>query len=216
MKTKKLIFIILLFTNGFAYSQNSKSYEFTHGEEVTDYMAPYIKDFCDEENIICDSLIKLLLADSLRTEQFVSYGAFYLGSPKHSTGQWTYFTAKTALIYEMEKYDDEKYVVLYSRLHPELILKNKESEWRIAVIDKNFNIISDKKFLTYIKYDNTDIAMWDMIYTSLEINNQEITANIIYVHTGSGGGRDQGFTAKYSLSDIYDEIKVIQTIDEMD
>jgi hypothetical protein len=45
---------------------------------------------------------------------------------------------------------------------------------------------------------------------------KEIIANILYAHSEGGVGRDQGFTAKYSLSDMTRDIKVTQTIDEMD
>ncbi|MBN2662618.1 MAG: hypothetical protein JXR68_03115, partial [Bacteroidales bacterium] len=201
-------------SNIVSYSQNNKNYEFSQGKEVTDFIAPYLKDLCYEENFKFDSLTILLLEDTLRTEKHFSIYPFYLSSLKYNTGMWTYYTTKTPMIYEIEKYDTGQYIVLYNKLNPSIILLSQKSEWRVALIDTNYNIVLDKSFFTSMNYKNNFAGMWDMIYTSLNVINEEIKVQITYVHTGGGGGRDQEFTAIFKLSDI--EIKVIQTQDDMD
>ena len=214
-KFKKLLILIFIQLSiiNYGYTNDNKEYEATQGKEVTDFIAPYLKNFCKRENIDFDALIKKLFEDYLRSDQFKSFMPFFLSSEKYINGNWTYFTAKTPLIYEIEKVESEKFLILYSKLHPELILTNKESEWQMALIDVNLKIIDNESFFTQWKYNNEYVAMWDMIYTRLDVKDKKVIAKITYVHTGSGGGRDQEYTITTNVTNKIDKIIIKQTLD---
>lgn len=207
-----LVAIILYGMQGF--SQMNKDYSITHGKEISGFVAPYLIGYCMNENLNCDSLVKLLFKDSLMTVQHHSYLPCMISSERHINGKWTYFKSRTPLIYEIQKVGSDRYIVLYSKLNPELILTNEKSEWRLALVDNNLNLLDDKVFITEWKYDNKSVAMWDMIYTTLKVLDAGFAAIITYVHSGGGGGRDQEFTANFKINKTIENLNVFQSKDD--
>jgi hypothetical protein len=198
------------------YCQTVKNDGLTYDNEVTDYIAPHIKGFCQTENIDWRKVVKLLLDDSLRTRDFVSFMPFTITSDRYITGNYGCYRTKTPLIYEMKKIDSDQFIVLFNKNHPELILDkkaNEKSEWEIAVVDRNYRIVDEKTFFTQWKYDNEFFAVWDWFDTSMGITGKTIIITISYLHIGSGGGRDQQFTVKIDYNNKINKIVVQQTID---
>jgi len=213
MKRTFTIFnLFLLFFCKISFAQAQQPYESTHGKQVGDFMAPYVTDFCKKENINPDTLKKIIFGTLLDNKSDTAFTPFMLSSKEHMTGNWIYYTANTPLIYEIKKQND-LVVILYSKLNPEKILTDKSSEWRIAVLDKKMKVIADKNFNTTWKYSNEYIAMWDMIYTNMMVSKSAIQVKITYVHTGTGGGRDQEFTVTANEFPKLNKIIVLQTKD---
>jgi len=186
------------------YSQDVKEFESTQAKDVSDLIAPYLKSYCVLENLDCTSLTQKLFGESLKEEKFTSPRR--LSSKKHITGNWTYFMAKTPLIYEIVKIEKDRYAVLYNKKDPTTILTDKKSEWRIALIDNRLKVMMDKPFVTVWKYDNSNLSMWNMICTDMEFNNNKITVKITYVEAERGA--DQEFTATANYDGTFASIIV--------
>ncbi len=212
----KKIILLLAGLALFAVKNQAQNQPYQEAKEAKDYIAPYLHSFFTQAHINSDSLVKLLLGDSIKSGRDTSFMPFDISSEKHIVDGWKYFTAKTPLIYEMTKVEQNRFVVLYNKFHPEYILESKKSQWRIAVVDSTLRLIDDKSFITPWKYNNPTVSMWDMIYTDMEVGEPNIIAKITYVHTGSGGGRDQEFTCKISFAkDKINAVNVTQTRDDM-
>jgi hypothetical protein len=91
-----------------------------------------------------------------------------------------------------------------------------DAEWRLALLDGDgARVLSDVAFHTRIRY--AEPGLWDMIYADLTVG-PGVIVTISYVHTGSGGGRDQTFEARLRVDAAPPRIVlggVRQTVDRL-
>ncbi|MBN2893411.1 MAG: hypothetical protein JXL97_16175 [Bacteroidales bacterium] len=212
MKSIILTFTTLLISV-LSFSQNKTSYEITHGEKIKGCVAPYIYDYCENNNLNIDKIKNAVFSKKeLDSSKFASY-PIILSSTKHITGRWTFYKSERPLIYELEKLNNDIIVVLYSTLNPYQILDTNKAEWVICLLNNKYKKIDEKTFLTNLKYENSYLGMWDMIQTNLENENNITTIEISYLHTGGGGAREQSFLIKAGISNKIESLNIEQTID---
>jgi len=208
----KIIVLLLLYSLQVCYAENNKTYDYPSGKVVDNNIAPYLNNFCSIDKVNCEGLVKLLIDDDAGSKNNISSTPYYIDQINSLPGH--YFQSKTSLIYDIKELSPRHFIILYSKWHPERLLNSKNSNWNIALVDNKLNILDMTTFVTAWKYNNSKFGMWDMILTQLYVQENLITSKISYVHTGSGGGRDQEFTfnAKLNGGNIKDAY-VRQSID---
>lgn len=207
---KVILLTSFLFLFGGLTAQNKTSYEITHSEEIQGYFAPYIYDYCEKEGLNTDSIFEITLKHKLNTKDSISTFPLILSSTQHITGMWTYYLSDSSLVYELENIDDSLYICLYNVLSPYEIIETENCSWQVVFFDKKYSIIDEKSFSIPGNYYT---AMWDMIQTNLIIEDNKAIFEISYLHTGSGGSREQKFRIFFYVTNGISEIKVVEQTD---
>lgn len=177
----------------------------THGQNVQGIAAPYVEEYAKLNEIDLDRVGHSLFPEGFPHPSAPESVTVFIGSPKHLTGDWTHITSVSILFYQLLKVRignslEPKILVLYNRSTPDqVILDQFQAEWHLAILSKQYEVLADRSFETYLKHQIP--GMWDMISTSLAIEESMPIVKIIYAHTGGGGGRDQEFTFWFTVKD---------------
>lgn len=175
-----------------------EAYERTHGQTFDSIVPPYVEAYAQANSIDVRRIAKTLFPDGPPSPKGPEDVRVFISSERPITGNWTYITSRTILLYELMKVRigkalEPRLLVLYNRRTPdEVILDQFEAEWNLAVLSLDYQLLSESTFKTQMKYHEE--GLWDMIYADLVIESQQPLVRIRYVHTGGGGGRDQEFT----------------------
>jgi hypothetical protein len=167
---------------------------------VTSRWAPYAEDEARRLGLDPARVLATLFPDGAPSPvDPVTTLPAMISSNAHITGEWTYFASATVLVYEAAPLAlpaGRGAVVLYSRALPGRMTHDVfDAEWRLALFEvEGARLLADAPFRTRIPHHAP--GLWDMIYADLAVDGV-VKVTITYVHTGSGGGRDQAFQARF-------------------
>ena len=199
-----------------------RDYLRTQGQTLQGTAAPYVEEYAKDNSIDLQRLGHVLFPKGYPPPPASGAPPVLISSYEYKRGDWTYFESRTVVLYDLleirgDEMEEPMLLLLYSHATPDSIIIDRfEAEWRLALVNTGYQVISDVPFTTRIKHHEKGV--WDMIYTGLTIENAAPVVRIMYTHTGGGGGRDQEFTFLFEI-ERQPRLKLLegkQTLDEYD
>jgi len=91
----------------------------------------------------------------------------------------------------------EALLVLYSRYPPQNMNGGPlMAEWRVALLDADYDVLADAFFMTRIPY----VATWDTTDTALRLENGRVVAHVVYAQACLAAKTAQSFSVPIGVS----------------